>query len=309
MITTIFSKSRPFNYILIISLLILCFILSAIKDFGFLNSNFSIFKNVGLLGLLIASLFITNFVTKRNGLSKDSTFPFVFFFAFVILFPSILNNTNLIISNFCILLAMRRLISLQSLVTPKEKIFDASLWIFTASLFHFWCVLFILLVFISIILHVSRDYRNWILPYLAFFAVAIIFLFFALVFDENIILQFVKKATLNLDFFYFTNQFQNISLSIYVAIAVLFVFSLILSLSKKPLMLHAAYKKIITCFFVGMVVFIVSPCKNNGILVFTFMPMAIMGTNFIENLEVKWIKEATMDIILFFCFLLFFLQL
>jgi hypothetical protein len=46
------------------------------------------------------------------------------------------------------LLALRRLISLQSMKASKEKIFDASLWVFIASLFHFWSILFIVLIFI-----------------------------------------------------------------------------------------------------------------------------------------------------------------
>src|SRR5690606_34010767 len=132
MITTIFSKSRPFNYILVTALLILCFFLYQLKDITTVNSGIELATKGVLLLLLVASLFISNFITKKNGLSKDNTFPFLFFFSFLILFPTTLGNTSLIISNFFVLLALRRLISLQSLVTPKEKIFDASLWIFIA---------------------------------------------------------------------------------------------------------------------------------------------------------------------------------
>jgi hypothetical protein len=54
----------------------------------------------------------------------------------LILFPSVFNNSNLLVANFFLLLAIRRMISLQTLKAPKEKIFDASIWIFIASLFH-----------------------------------------------------------------------------------------------------------------------------------------------------------------------------
>ena len=64
---------------------------------------------------------------------------------FLLFFPSIWNDFNLLISNFFILLALRRLLSMHSAKAPKEKIFDASLWIFFASFFHFWSILFILL--------------------------------------------------------------------------------------------------------------------------------------------------------------------
>ena len=309
MITTIFSKSRPLNYILVISMLILCFFLVQFQDAVDLNSFEEVVKKTGILGMIIASIFITNFVTKRNGMSKDNTFSFLFFFLFLILFPAILNNTTLIISNFCILLAMRRLISLQSLVKPKEKIFDASLWIFLAALFHFWSILYILIVFISIILHVSRDYRNWILPYIAFFTVLILFVLTALIFDKSLISHLKESVTVNFDFNYFTNKYQNFSLSIFAAISSLFFFSLLFSLSSKALIVLPAFQKIIISFLIGVTIYIISPLKSNAILVYTFMPLSVMATSYIENAQIKWAKEATTLIILLLCVVCFVFQL
>lgn len=309
MITTIFSKSRPFNYILVTTLLIVCFFLYQLKDVASIDSGMEIANKGVLLLLLVASLFISNFITKKNGLSKDNTFPFLFFFSFLILFPTTLGTSSLIISNFFILLALRRLISLQSLVTPKEKIFDASLWIFIAALFHFWSILFIILVFVSIILHVARDYRNWVLPYIAFFTVAIIFLLFAFIFDKTLVDKLLEKAYFSFDFNYFTNKFQNIALSIYVAITALFLFTQIVSLPSKPLIHHNSYKKIIITFFIGFAVYVVSPDKNNSILLYTFMPLAVMATGYFEGIQVKWTKEATAILVVGLSFLSFFLQL
>ena len=102
---------------------------------------------------MLGSVFLTSFISKRNGLSRDSTYVAFFYFLLLIFFPSLLDDTNLILSNFFILLALRRLISLQTLKETKEKIFDASLWIFIAALFQFWSILYILLVFISIIFY------------------------------------------------------------------------------------------------------------------------------------------------------------
>lgn len=309
MITTIFSKSRPFNYILVTALLILCFFLFQLQSPDLDNSAVELAQKIGLLLLLTGSLFISNFITKRNGLSKDNTFPFLFFFSFLILFPTTLGNSNLIIANFFILLALRRLISLQSLVTPKEKIFDASLWILVASLFHFWSILFILLVFVSIILHVARDYRNWILPYIAFFTVAVLFALLSMIFDETLFYSLIEKIGVDFTFDYFTNQFQNIALSIYAAITVLFVFTQLVSLPNKPLILHNSYKKIIMAFFIGVVIYVISPDKNNSILIYTYMPLAVMATNYFESAQGKWTGDATAIIVVTLSLLSFFLQL
>jgi hypothetical protein len=274
-----------------------------------MDSGIGFTTKMGLLLILMASLFITNFVTKRNGLSKDSTFPFLFFFAFLLLFPSVFHNANAIIANLFVLLAMRRLISLQSLLTPKEKIFDASLWIFIAALFQFWCILYIVLVFISIILHVSRDYRNWILPYIAFFGVAVIFAVGALVFDQTLINRLIDSTQISLEFHYFKNNFENIAISVYAAIAALFFFALIFTLSNRPLILHSSYKKIIFSFLTGIIVFAISPNKDNSLLIYTFMPLSVMATSYIENNEVKWVKETLVLMILVCSFMSFFAQL
>lgn len=309
MITTIFSKSRPFNYVLVTLLLILCFFLYQLKITDWLQSAESIGKKAILLGLLIASLFISNFITKKNGLSKDNTYPFLFFFMFLILFPTTLGNSNLIISNFFILLALRRLISLQSLVTPKEKIFDASMWIFLAALFHFWSILFIGLVFISIALHAARDYRSWILPYIALFTIATLAAVFILIYDASLWNYLLKGATFNFNFNYFTNKFQNIAISIYAAITALFLFSQIVAYPSKPLVHHNSYKKIIFAFFIGFIIYIVSPDKNNSVLIYTFMPLAVMATSYFEGIKIKWTQEVTAIIVVGLSFLSFFRQL
>ncbi len=309
MITTIFSKSRPFNYVLVTVLLILCFFMYQFKFTDWLESIASIGKKVVLLSLLISSLFISNFITKKNGLSKDNTYPFLFFFSFLILFPTSLGNSTLIISNFFILLALRRLISLQSLVAPKEKIFDASMWIFLAALFHFWSILFIILVFVSVALHVARDYRNWILPYIAFFTIGTLYLVFVLIYDKSLFENLLKDATFSFDFDYFTNKFQNIAISIYAAITALFLFSQIVTLPSKPLIHHNSYKKIILAFFIGFIIYVISPDKNNSILMYTFMPLAVMATSYFEGIKIKWSQEVTAIIVVGLSFLSFFIQL
>lgn len=309
MITTIFSKSRPFNYVLVTVLLILLFFLYQLRFTDWMNSIESVGKKAILLGLLIGSLFISNFITKKNSLSKDNTYPFLFFFIFLILFPTTLGNSNLIISNFFILLALRRLISLQSLVAPKEKIFDASMWVFLAALFHFWSILFILLVFLSIALHVARDYRNWVLPYIAFFTVATLYVVFGLLYDTKLFSHLMDDAAFSFDFDYFTNKYQNIALSIYAAITVLFLFSQIVALPSKPLIHHNSYKKIIMAFFIGFFIYLVSPGKNNSILIYTFMPLAVMATSYFEGIKIKWTQEVTAIIVVGLSFLSFFMQL
>ena len=309
MITSVFSKSRPINYVLVTTLLVLCFLLFQFQSNFSTITAYEVVKKFILLLLLVGSLLVTNFITKRNGLSKDNSYTFLLFFVFLILFPKTLSNTSLIIANTFILLAFRRLISLQSLKSPKEKIFDASLWIFTASLFHFWAILFIILVFVSIIFHVSRDYRNWIIPFVAFFTVSILAILSILIFDATLLNNFISQIRIDFDLKYIKTIFQNIALAIYIFTSMLALVTMIFMLKRKSLNMQASYKKIIFGFVIGLVVFFISPDKDNSSLIFTFVPVSIMLTNYLETIEKYWIKETILGTVILASVITFILQL
>jgi hypothetical protein len=309
MITSVFRKSTPLNFSLVVILMLIFFFLYQIQELTWANSVVLILQRVGLLGVLLGAIFLTSFISKRNGLSKDSTYTAFFYFLFLLFFPDLFNNPNLILANFFILLAIRRLVSLQTLKETKEKLFDASLWIFIAALFQFWSILYILLVFISVIFHVSRDYRNWVIPFIALFAVSILFISCSLIFDINSIafLQETSKISLSVD--YFTNNYQNAAFSIYVTVALFFVTSMFSTLSNRPLVLHSSYKKVIVSFFIGILIFVLSANKSNELLVFTFAPMAIMATSHIEIAQPKLKEEIVMFVLLACSLFAFFSQL
>jgi hypothetical protein len=309
MITSVFNKSTPLNFSLVVILILVFFLMYQFQDFSWMNSGILILKNTIILGVLLASVLITNFVAKKNGLSKDSSYTIFFYFLFLLFFPSLLDNINLVVSNFFILLALRRLISLQSLKASNEKIFDASLWIFVASLFHFWSILFIVLVFISILFHVSRELKNWVLPFIALFIVGIISILLSMIFNLSIIEFLNKNATTNFEINYFTNNYQNGALSIYATVALFFVISMFATISHRPLLLHTSFKKIIASFFIGLLIFVVSPNKSNDLLVFTFAPMAIMATSHIEVAQLKLKQEMVLFVLIACSLFAFFSQL
>ena len=309
MITSVFRKSTPLNLILVVILMLVFFLIYQFQDSSWAEPVFSIVEKGGLFLILLGSIFIANFVAKKNGLSKDSGYTIFFYFLFLLFFPSVMGNTNLLLSNFFILLALRRLISLQSLKASKEKIFDASLWIFVASLFHFWSILYIILVFISIIVHVARDYRNWFLPFIAFVAVGIISIGVSLIFGKDLLGYITENTTLNFNIDYFSNTYQNIAFSIYVTIALFFVVSMFASLSSKPLLLHSSFKKIGTSFFIAIVIFIISSNKSNDLLIYTFAPLSIMATSYIEVKQLQLKQELVLGVLILCSLFAFFSQL
>jgi hypothetical protein len=309
MITSIFKKSTPLNFSLVVILILSFFFIYQFQDKSWTSATISIFEKIGILIVLVGTVFLTNFISIKNGLSKDSGYTVFFCFLLLVFFPSIFNDDKVIIANFFVLLALRRLFSLQSLKASKEKIFDASLWIFVASLFHFWSILFLAIVFISITFHVAKDYRNWILPILAFFCVAIAVLFFSLLLDFDVLPYLYSGVKIDFSIDYFTNSYQNAALSIYATVALFFLVSTLVTLSNKPLVLHASYKKIIVAFFIGIAVFLVSADKSNDLLLFTIAPLSIMATSHIEMSQPSLKEELVLGVLILCSLFLFFAQL
>jgi Family of unknown function (DUF6427) len=307
MIASVFKKSTPLNYALTVFLVLFFFFIYQIQDTSWVASGVLLLKKGFTFLIVLASIFLTSFIGKRNGLTKNSSYTAIFFLLLLLFFPTILNNLNILLANFFILLALRRLISLQSMKASKEKIFDASLWIFVASLFSFWSILFLILVFISVIFHVSRDYTNWVLPFIAFIAVAIFFAFFTSFFGINILYYWHQNTQIDLAIDYFSNPSQNIAFSIYVSVALFFVFSMFITLSHRPSITQTSYKKIVASFFIGVIVFVLSAHKSSDFLLLTIAPLAILASAHLEYLQTKF-KQEMVFIVVVLCSLFSFVS-
>lgn len=309
MIASVFNKTRPINYVVIGVITFFLYTLYQIKEINWTNDGWIIAQRIGLFILLLASYVIFNFLALRNNLTKSNNYSILLFSVFLIFFPTIFNNPDVIVANFFLLLALRRLIGLQSLKNTKEKIFDASFWIFIAALFHFWCISYIILVFISIIFHVSGNYKNWIIPFLALFSVAILAVMIDLIFKNNLLTNIQKDITVSFNFSYFENIYQNIALALFSSVALLFFSTQSLEVQNKPLNQQATYKKILFAFILGLLIYILSSNKNNSYLIFCLAPLSVLGANFIERIKTNWMKEITLYLLVAVSITLFLMQL
>jgi len=291
MIASVFGKTRPFNYLAIGILLFVFFILKTLITAETNASWLYFIQELGLFLVVFASSFLINFIALKNELTKSNNYALLLFLIFLLFFSSYFQNKNIIIANFFLLLALRRLISLKSLLATKEKIFDASFWILLAALFHFWSILYIVLVFIAIILHVSRDYRNWVVPFISLLAVTILFFLANSFLDNTLMSSLLSKTYVSFDFYYFDTIYQRMALALFAAISLFFFVSQIFDIPNKALNMQSSHKTILFSFILGVGIYVLSANKNNGSLAFCFAPLAIIGVNFLEKIDNKWIKE------------------
>ncbi len=309
MLTNLFSKSRPINYFLITIALLLVYLVNLFTDFSWSTSSFSLVNKIILFLVLGLSVFVVQFITFKNQLANQNLYSLFFYTCFFILFSTILDNNEVIVANFFVLLALRRIFSLHSLRDVKQKIFDAAFLILIASLFHFWSILFIILLYFAILWFVSEDYRNWFIPFISLFSVSILFYTYTLYADISFINYWKDHAVVSFNFTYFENIYQNIALALFTSIACLFAFSQVLEIRKLPISLHAIYNLLLVSFLVGVSIYVLSDHKMNSLLVYTFFPLSILGANYMERLAKNWMKELTLVSVLGISIWIFITQL
>jgi hypothetical protein len=308
MIASLFSKTRPINYVLIFIMLISCFFVYQLQVPNEVFTSGDLFSKIGIFTLLLLSFFLLNFISLKNALTQNDNYAILLFLIFILIFPSVLDNLKIVLSNVFLLLALRRLISLKTLNFSKEKIFDASFWIFISAIFHFWSILYVILVFISIIFHSGKDYKNWILPFVAFLCVWVLYIATSLLmFDNYSINMAVFHVSFN--FFNFKNVYQNIALASFVSIAVLFFASQTIDYQNKPLNMQSSYKQVYFAFLLAVGIYVFSTNKSNDLLIYTFAPLAILGANMFEKMENSIYKEVSLYLLLGVGLFFFFVQL
>ncbi len=307
MITSIFSKTRPLNYVILSVFLLIAFCCYFICNNLFSQGWESLGYFLLYFSITLASVGFLNFIVLKNNLTKGNNYTELLFICFLLFFPGILKSESILIANFFLLLAFRRSLSLRSKVAIKEKLFDASFWIFIAALFHFWAVLYIVLVFVSIALYFSRDYKNWLIPFIAFIVVATLASMFNLWFDNKILDHLLNQIGISFNFFCFDSEYQHVALAIYTALALLFFTAMLFLLRFKPLNLQATFKQVIAAFILAGVIYALSINKNNTMLLFSIVPASIMGANYIQQIKVKAVKEIFL-IIIFLLSVFFFIN-
>jgi hypothetical protein len=168
---------------------------------------------------------------------------------------------------------------------------------------------YIVLVFIAIILHVSKDYRNWIIPFIALFAVTILFFLANSILDNTLMSTLLSKTYISFDFYYFDNVYQRIALALFTSISLFFFVSHVFDVPSKAFNMQSSHKTILFSFILGVGIYVLSANKNNGCLAFCFAPLAIIGANFIEKIENNLVKEIVVYSLLGLGIFFFLMQL
>lgn len=292
MITRFFSTSKPIHLVLVSFFVLGLFLIVRLGHYSEGISTIQILKELALYSITLLSIFVLSFFVNKNNLTQQNSFKILFFSLFLAGIPETIQHGNIIISNVFILFAIRRIISIRSNLHIKKKLFDAAFWITLASLFYFWAILFLILVFAALIFYSIGQVNNWIIPFTATLTVALIVVSYYIVTENYFGNIFMYLDDFGFDFSNYNKLSLIISITIILSLGLWALFFYIRKLQDKSRAFRPSFILILIALIIGVAIVVLAPNKNGSEFVFLFAPLAIIMTNYIESIKETWFAEV-----------------
>ncbi len=305
MISGIFGKTKPINYVLLLGFI---FILYWFVYFYVSNNSGEpavlVWQSLVLL-ILLFSVLVINFVVNRNQITSANSYVALYFILLILIFSRSVSDNNAIFCSFFLLLACRRLLSLRSLKNIKLKIMDATLWVLVASLFYDWAILFLLLVYIAIYIYEPKNLKNWLVPLVSIIVFVLLsYAVLILANNEGYFLQHYQFALDNIQEV-FADWKLNIKLIIYALLIAITALAVFLKSGKLGLGRIINLRVISIYFSISILVIILSLMAGDLPVLISFFPGAVFLGKYVEMIKRKNIKEMVLYASVFTAFLVF----
>lgn len=296
MISSIFGKTKPINFIILLGFLVVFYGLVHLYVLEHTLATWNIGEGLLALFSLLATVLLLDLLVKRNKLTGNNTFAILYFTLLVVLFPGILADHKSLLCNLFLLLALRSIMRFKSLKSLRFKIFDATFLILVASLFHVWALLFLLLVIMAIYIFEPKNLGNWLGPLPAAIA------FFLILYAALLLLgmpQFLSEH------YSFTLQAgpwlselfaSHIIASLYILISILLGSFTMVRMGKKGMGKLISFRILLFAFLLGVAITLLNFGSGTGIIVVTFVPAAIFMGSYIQSVK----RERIMEVLLMF---------
>ena len=292
MISSFFSRAKPIHLVIVCSILFLTFVIAKYYNIDDPFSLSLLLKQTLLLLACLSSVFVLDFLASRNNLTKKNSYKVLIFSLFIALLPQTILNSKLLIANFFVLLALRRIVSLRSNKEIKKKLFDAAFWISIATLFYFWAGLFFILIVAGLILYRIVDVKNYIIPLTGILTVAILVFSFMVLTDYNLIDYFIQQIKISFDFSSINSRRIVIATTVILSYGIWSLFYFVRYLKSKAKKSRPSFIIIIFTVIISLIIIVISPHKNGSEFLFVFAPLSIIITNYLETISEKWFKET-----------------
>tara|TARA_R110002124_G_scaffold2672_1_gene16829 strand:+ start:11616 stop:12587 length:972 start_codon:yes stop_codon:yes gene_type:complete len=290
MITRIFSKSKPINFIIVAVFIVLLF---AITNYKLLFNDFNSALNASIKLLITLFLvFLLDFIISKNNLTQGNSYAIMTFGLLLGMFPQAMKYLDLLLANLFVWFALRRLVSLHSKLHIKKKLFDAAFWITIATLFYFWSMLFFALVIVALIYYSQNEIKNTIIPFIGVAAVIVLLLVYNILVYDVYIRPSDFQRLASLDYTPYNSKESVIKLTVLFTSFVWILIYFFRTLPDKNKKLRPSYFLIAWASIIAILAAIIAPVKNGSEFLFLFAPFSIIMANYIKVVSERWFKEV-----------------
>ena len=290
MLANFFSKSKPVNFILII---VLFFIYYILDNFIYRSATINLDVLV-LVPLYLGVFFLYNFIIAKNRLTKDDSYAFLLFVIGLGCLPLLNIADVLLVKYILLLLFLRRIYSLRTLKSIYEKLFDSGLWLGVLFLISPEYILYLFLLFAAVLLFIKLTFRTVVIPILGFLTP--IFLFFTYHFYVDTLDDFFQLFNIGftLDFSAYNSSFYAVTLSTFglvTFISILLRSGRIFSVSNR---FKRSWSLLLLHLLVSLVSLFLIDAKDGTELIAVLIPSTILIANWIQSVERKLIVNLVL---------------
>jgi hypothetical protein len=308
MLANFFGKSKPINFIVIIGLFFIYFLIAtfevvSIGDF----SGSLLLKTIGIGCLFLMLFFFYNFIVSKNNLTFDNSYAFLLFVLFIGFFTTYFLDVKGVILFYLHLLFLRKTYSIQSSKTLFQKLFDAGFWLGILFILEPFSIVYFVLLYASIYIYKRITLRSLLIPIIGF--VSPLILYFTYLFWYDNVEEFQQC------FYFFTSYNLSIYAQNHFLIPLIlmgfFTITAILLKTPKALSVKNTFRKswllIIFNLLIASIFIILLPEKEGVELLFILFPMSIIVANGLEMIPKNSIKDLVLILLLLCSFIFPFL--
>ncbi|WP_368356653.1 DUF6427 family protein [Polaribacter sp. ALD11] len=308
MLANFLGKSKPINFIIILSLFVCLFLFTVFLLFFNHSFEFSLLlKITGFLGLYLIIFFFYNFIVSKNNLTFDNSYAFFVFTVTLSYYISITLNFKTLTITLLYALFLRKIYSLKSPNKTLQKLFDSGFWLGILCILEPFSAIFSILIYAAIFLHQKGVINNLIAPITGFLAPMILYFTYCFWIDKlYLFTNLFYYETLNSFVLYSENSLYWTS----ILIIVLSLGSFFLK-SPKALSVNNSFKKnwilLIINLVIALLFALLIPNKNGTELLLFLFPAAIIIANGLETINNNLIKNILLILLLISAFIFPFL--
>jgi len=265
-------------------------------------------KTTGIWFLFILTMFILNFVSQKNDLTKRNSYRILLFAVFASAIPVALQTPKIIIAGVFVMLALRRILSFRSGLHMERKLFDAGLWLSLTTITYFWTGTFFVLILAGLLFYGGATLRYWFIPLLSIICVAILSTCYVIFTggDQSFILEIIDDVSF--DFSSYSALTILLPIAVFLTLFIWTIFRYIqdskrATIAQRPLYLLVIFMAIIAIFIVA-----ITNNKTGAEWYFFLIPLAIIMTNYLEKASGKYFKEFLLWIVVLLPFAHYFLS-